>query len=266
MSEKQTNQVEAVSSVLKTFAILEGLAETKSIGVTDLAQKLMTSKSTVYRFLQTMKMLGYVSQEGDTDRYALTLKLFELSSKSLEYVDLIGSAEKRMRRIAEETKEALHLGTRDGQSIVYIFKVDSQYNLRMQSKIGGRNPLYSTAIGKVLLASLTDQEVRGILEGVVFLPHTDNTHADIDSLFKELAVVKEQGFGEDVEEQEQGLRCIAAPIYDRFGNVTASMSLSYPTIRHTDEKREQYIALLQQQADEVSRELGWNPATHTPKD
>ncbi len=257
MDQNTSSQIEPVSSVMKVFGILAGLSESRSIGVTDLSQKLMTSKSTVYRFLQTMKMLGYVSQEGDTDKYALTLKLFELSSKSLEYVDLIASAERRMRRMSEFTKEAMHLGTRDEDSIVYIFKIDSQYNLRMQSKIGGRNPLYSTAIGKVLLAGKEEQEIRDILADVQFVPWTGRTHKTIDDLLTELKTVREQGFGEDNEEQENGLRCIATPIYDRFGNAIAGMSISFPTLRYTDAKKDQYIAMLKENCEIVSTGLGW---------
>ncbi len=233
------------------------LAEHRSIGVTELSQKLMTSKSTVYRFLQTMKMLGYVSQEGDTDKYALTLKLYELSAKSLEYVDLIGSADREMHKIGDLTKEALHLGTLDGDHIVYVHKVDSQYNLRMQSKIGGRNPLYSTAIGKVLMAERDEEDVRVLLTDATFIKHTENTHAKIEDLLGELEIVREQGFAEDVEEQEPGLRCIATPIYDRLGHAVAGMSISYPTIRHSAEKKQQYIELLKAHSAVVSAAIGY---------
>ncbi|EAR08310.1 DNA-binding transcriptional regulator KdgR [Reinekea blandensis] len=258
MDTTKNTQVEPVSSVMKVFSILSELAEHQSIGVTELSGKLMTSKSTVYRFLQTMKMLGYVHQEGETDKYSLSLKLYELSAKALEYVDLIGSADRVMREIGEESKEALHLGTIDEDHIVYVHKVDSQYNLRMQSKVGGRNPLYSTAIGKVLLADRTEQDVRELLKDTEFLPHTENTHNDVDSLIKELDIVREQGFGEDVEEQETGLRCIATPIFDRFGRVIAGMSISYPTLRHTEEKKAHYIELLKQKSLAVSEDLGFH--------
>lgn len=256
MSEDNNQQIEPVSSVMKVFAILNALAEKKSLGVTELSQIVMTSKSTVYRFLQTMKILGFVRQEGDDDRYSLTLKLFEVSSKSLEYVDLISLTEPYMAEIGEQTKEALHLGIRDGDNIVYIFKIDAQYNLRMQSRIGGRNPLYSTAIGKVLLAERSDDYVRKVLVHTDFVPSTAKTHRSIDSLLVELKNVKNLGYGVDNEEQEEGLRCVGAPIYDRLGNVVAGLSLSFPTLRYTPEKFEKYIALLQDAAGKVSEKLG----------
>ena len=260
MNEENNQQIEPVSSVMKVFAILNALAEKKSLGVTELAQIVMTSKSTVYRFLQTMKMLGFVRQEGEDDRYSLTLKLFEVSSNALEHVDLVSLAEPHMASIGSLTKEALHLGIRDGDNIVYIFKIDAQYNLRMQSRIGGRNPLYSTAIGKVLLAERSEEYVRGVLSQTDFAPSTSKTHRSVDSLLVELKDVQKLGYGVDNEEQEEGLRCIAAPIYDRLGNVIAGLSLSFPTLRYTPEKFDEYIVLLQDAAAKISKNLGCSKA------
>lgn len=256
-------QPESVSSVLKTFGILQALSTQKDIGISDLAQKLMMSKSTVYRFLQTMKTLGYVAQEGESENYSLTLKLFELGSTALEYVDLVDLADIEMRKISDLTMEALHLGALDGESIIYIHKIDSKYNLRMQSRIGRRNPLYSTAIGKVLLADREESEVRSILEGVEFNKSTDKTHENIDSLLGELTGVKALGFGEDNEEQEVGLRCLAVPVYDRFKRVVAGMSISLPTIRFTEEKKIEYIKELHVAAAKISSKLGCEDYPYT---
>lgn len=253
---EKTTQPESVSSVLKVFSILQTLGEQKNIGVSDLSQRLMMSKATTYRFLQTMKTLGYVTQEDEADKYSLTLKLFELGAKSLEYVDLITLADKEMRLISEQTNEALHLGALDDNSIMYIHKIDSNYNLRMQSKIGRRNPLYSTAIGKVLLAARDEDFIRKILSDVAFIKHTDQTIDNIEQLLAELAVVREQHYAEDNEEQEPGLRCIAAPIYDRFGVVIASISISFPTIRFNIEKMPYYVKLLQDAGEKVTIQLG----------
>lgn len=90
-------QPDSVSSVLKVFGILQALGEEREIGITELSQRVMMSKSTVYRFLQTMKTLGYVAQEGESEKYSLTLKLFELGARALQNVDLIRSADIQMR-------------------------------------------------------------------------------------------------------------------------------------------------------------------------
>lgn len=255
--EKST-QPEAVSSVLKVFSILQALGEQKEIGVSELSQRLMMSKATTYRFLQTMKSLGYVAQEGEADKYSLTLKLFELGSKALEYVDLVSLANKEMQLIADETNETLHLGALDGNAIIYIHKIDSGYNLRMYSRIGRRNPLYSTAIGKVLLAEHDEHFVRQLLKDVEFIQHTEHTHKNVDQLLEELVLVRQQYFAEDNEEQEPGLHCIAAPIYNRFGDVIAAISISFPTIRFEEERKAYIVELLHTACRHVSEHLGYN--------
>lgn len=257
MMEKPT-QPEAVSSVLKVFSILQALGEQKNIGVSELSQRLMMSKATTYRFLQTMKTLGYVAQEDEADKYSLTLKLFELGAKSLEYVDLISLADKEMQYISEKTNEALHLGAFDDDAIIYIHKIDSNYNLRMQSKIGRRNPLYSTAIGKVLLSDKEDSFIREKLSHVTFIKHTEKTLENTEQLLSELEVVKVQHFAEDNQEQEPGLRCLAAPIYNRFGSIIAGLSISFPTIRFDETRMHYYVDLLHQASKNISVQLGYD--------
>jgi len=251
-------QPDAVSSVMKVFGILQALGEERDHGITELAQRVMMSKSTVYRFLQTMKTLGYVTQEGESEKYSLTLKLFELGAKALQNVDLIRSADVQMRELSRLTKETIHLGALEEDSIVYIHKIDSLYNLRMYSRIGRRNPLHTTAIGKVLLAWRDRAEVNEILNEVEFKRSTANTIVTREALVEVLDQVKVQGFGEDNEEQEEGLRCIAVPVFDRFGVVIAGLSISFPTIRFSEEAKSDYVAMLHRAARALSAEMGYH--------
>jgi len=251
-------QPDSVSSVLKVFGILQALGEEREIGITELSQRVLMSKSTVYRFLQTMKSLGYVSQEGESEKYALTLKLFELGAKALLNVDLIRIADIQMRVLSNLTRETIHLGSLDEDGIVYIHKIDCMYNLRMYSRIGRRNPLYSTAIGKVLLAWRDADEVGEILSGVVFKRSTSRTVADAEALMPELVSVRALGYGEDNEEQEEGLRCIAVPIFDRFGVVIAGLSISFPTIRFAEDNKQSYVAMLHEAGRNISEQMGYH--------
>ncbi|MGC6386696.1 DNA-binding transcriptional regulator KdgR [Ewingella sp. S1.OA.A_B6] len=251
-------QPDSVSSVLKVFGILQALGDEREIGITELSQRVMMSKSTVYRFLQTMKSLGYVAQEGESEKYSLTLKLFELGAKALQNVDLIRSADIQMRELSRLTRETIHLGALDEDGIVYIHKIDSMYNLRMHSRIGRRNPLHSTAIGKVLMAWGDRGEVDALMANIEFTRSTDNTILSVQALRSALEIVHEQGFGEDIEEQEQGLRCIAVPVFDRFGVVTAGMSISFPTIRFSEESKSEYVSMLHTAARNISQQLGYH--------
>lgn len=227
--------------------------------MSDIAQQLDLSKTTVHRLLQSLKVLGYVDQEHDTDHYHLTMRMFELGAKALENTDLIKEADSIMREIGKATRETVHLGTLDEDTIVYIHKIDSEYGLRMASRIGGRNPIYSTAIGKVLLAWMPEAQSSKIARSLNYKKSTDNTLANADELIALLPVVKQQGFGEDREEQENGLYCIAVPIFDRFGRVIAGLSISFPLARCDDEHtKAEYTALLKAGSEKLSAKLGYH--------
>ena len=189
-------QPDAVSSVMKVFGILQALGDEREIGITELSQRVMMSKSTVYRFLQTMKALGYVSQEGETEKYALTLKLFELGAKSLQNVDLIRSADVQMRELSNHTRETIHLGALDEDGIVYIHKIDAMYNLRMYSRIGRRNSQKG---------QLAQTEKRGLHPANVFYPQEEHQ-----------ARGKRHG-GQSQDRSPGGIRGGPAPIENKIG-------------------------------------------------
>ncbi len=253
-------KADSVAAVGKVFTILAALGDRREIGISELSQQLGMSKTTVHRFLQTLKTLGYVAQEGETDRYRLTIRLFELGSKALESVDLVREADLEMRRIGQLTREAVHLGAFDEDAIIYIHKIDADYGLRMQSRIGRRNPLYSTAIGKVLLAWMAPGEARAVLADIEFRKSTAKTLSSADAVMSILPHVRQQGYGEDNEEQEDGLMCLAVPVFDRFDRVIAGLSISFPTMRCGADTKAHYVALLKAAGQAISARLGHRPA------
>ena len=254
--DSPTTNNESVTAVSRTMAVLEALGQCpEESGVSEIAQKLDMSKSTVYRFLQTLKSLGYVVQDSE-DRYRLSVRLFELGSKALPHIDLVREAEPGMRTINELTSETVHLGILDEDNIVYVHKIDSRYNLRMYSRIGLRAPLYCTGIGKVRMAWRDEQDVRKRLASETFQPRTANTLSSLEAYLEELALIRSQGYGEDKEEFEENMRCLAAPIHDRFGHVIAGMSVSFPCFRFREELKEEYVQELLKTAQAISRRLG----------
>jgi IclR family KDG regulon transcriptional repressor len=252
---------ESASSIGRVFAILGAIGDSGQIGISELSQRLGMSKTTVHRVIQTLKALGYVTQEVETERYRLTIRLFELGAKALESVDLVREADVEMRRIGEATREAVHLGAFDEDAIIYIHKIDADYGLRMQSRIGRRNPLHSTAIGKVLLASMDPADAREVLSHVEFRKSTQKTLSSAEAVLSILPHVREQGYGEDNEEQEEGLQCLAVPVFDRFGRVIAGLSISFPTMRCGADTKSHYVALLRKSGLAISTRLGCREAT-----
>ena len=249
-------QPESVAAVLKVFAILQSLAERNETGISDLSMRLGMPKATVYRFLQTMKSLGYVRQEVDSERYGLTMKMFELGTKALQYPDLVELAKPHMQQMADATGETVHMGMLIDSEIIYVHKVDSRHMLGMYSRVGRRAPLHCTAIGKVLLAWEGDAQRRRILAGCDFKRYRDKTITSLDAYLAELDRTRDQGYGQDREEFDDHIRCVGVPIFDRHNQAVAGLSVSTPTFRFDEAREGEIVAMLQEASRVISKQLG----------
>ena len=248
-------QPESVAAVLKVFAILQALSEKSETGISDLSVRLAMPKATVYRFLQTMKTLGYVRQEVDSERYGLSMRVFEIGAKALRYPDLIEIAKPHMQRLSDATGETVHLGTLIDSEIIYVHKVDSRHMLGMYSRIGRRAPLHCTAIGKVLMAWATASHRAQAMKGCKFEPFLAKTIKTPEAYDEELARTLAQGFGQDREEFNDHIRCAAIPIFDHQ-QVVAGLSVSFPTFRYDDAREPELVAMLRDASRDISRQLG----------
>ncbi|MBE3637943.1 IclR family transcriptional regulator domain-containing protein [Mangrovicoccus algicola] len=264
MTAGRPAKTENVAAVMKVFAVLETLAERGHAGLADIAQVAMTSKSTAHRLLQTMVDLGYVEQEPETERYGLTLKLFGLGARTLKGQEaLLSVADRGMGRLSRAFGESVNLGVMDSrdQRVAYIHTYESAFSLSMQTPLGMRNPLYCTSLGKALLAWRDPVEIEDRLSQMDFAPRAPNTITDPATLRARLPQIRAQGYAEEIEEAEAGVRCLAAPILDHRGRSVAAVSLSFPLFRFDESKKPDYVALLLEITREASETLGWDPAS-----
>lgn len=249
-------QPESVAAVLKVFAILQSLSERSETGISELSVRLAMPKATVYCFLQTMKTLGYVRQESDSERYGLSMRMFELGARALQYPDLVELSKHHMQMLADATGETVHLGTLIDSEIIYVHKVDSRHMLGMYSKVGRRAPIHCTAIGKVLMAWEHPERRERVLKGAEFQRFRDKTITEPAAFAAELERVKAQGFGEDREEFDDHIRCLGVPIFDRLNQPIAGLSVSFPTFRYDEAKAPEVVKMLQDASRDISSRLG----------
>ena len=258
-------QPESVAAVLKAFAILQALSERNETGISELSVRLARPKATVYRSLQTMKTLGYVRQEVDSQRYGLSMRVFEIGAKALQYPDLIEIAKPHMQRLSEDTGETVHLGMLIDSEIICVHKVDSRRPLGMVSKIGRRAPLHctgiGTGIGKVLMAWSSQSHRDPVLKGCDFKRFHDKTITTRAEFDVELERTLAQGFGQGREEFDEHIRCAAIPNFDRASQVVAGISVSFPSFRYDLAREPELVANLAEASRDTSRQLGW---THFP--
>ncbi|GAE25697.1 transcriptional regulator [Halalkalibacter wakoensis JCM 9140] len=245
-----------IQSVVRALAILDLFNEqTTELKITEISEKMQLHKSTVHSLLKTLQEAHYIEQNPDNGKYRLGMKLVERGNLVISTFDIRKMAKKYLTSLSDETGQTSHLGILDGDAGVYIDKQEGEKALIRYSRIGKRIPLHSTAIGKILLAYQTDENVAQLLDGYRFDPLTEKTITKQQDLLKELNEVKKQEYAIDNQENEQGVRCIAVPIKNHENEVLAALSISTLISNVDDKKLQQYIDLLKKIGTKLSEEV-----------
>lgn len=251
-----------VQAIERAAVILDILGQSPTgVSIGEIAARANLPKATVHRLLASLAHFDFVRQAKTSRRYQLGFKLVELGNRLLNQVDLREDARPFLMALAEDVQETVHLVVRDQAEALYIDKVSlnpEQSGLQMVSRVGARTALHSSAVGKVLLASLAPPEVDAIVKQQGLVPATDKTIVDRRQLHAHLDDVQRQGFAVDDEENEKGIRCVGAPIFDADGRVVAAVSISGPTARVTPQRVTQVLqAKVCATGLEISRQLGY---------
>lgn len=229
----------------RLFGVLELLAEKGAMGLMEISKEMNLNKSTVHRILNSLIYMGYVKQNDMTSQYMLTYKICTLSERILKSVDLVDLAHPFLKELSFRTGETVHLVQRDGTNAVYIDKVETDTNtVRLISSIGKTIPLYCSGVGKAMLAGMEESSVRKIWNFSEIKAYTDKTIVDIDSLLRELKIIRERGYSVDDEENEIGVRCVAVALDDYRGKPNYAISISAPEIRMKEERMRELAGML----------------------
>ena len=258
-SQKPNNLVQTIE---RTSLILDILGQSpQGISIRDLSERIKLPKGTTHRLISSLTYFGYARQDSKTRNYFLGLKLVELGNLLLNQLDLRKEAEPFLRDLAERTNETVHMVFLDRGEIVYIDKVELDHNpsgLRMASRVGLRNPAHSSAVGKVLLSHLPEEELKGLVKEKGLPKRTENTITDLAQLKEHLRAVRTQGYAIDDEENEKGIRCVAAPIYNEVGRAVAAISISGPAFRITKKVVQETLKKeVMEIAHKISERLGF---------
>jgi len=258
-SQKPNNLVQTIE---RTSLILDILGQSpQGISIRDLSGRIKLPKGTTHRLISSLSYFGYARQDSKTRNYFLGFKLVELGNLLLSQLDLRKEAEPFLRDLAERTKETVHMVFLDRGEIVYIDKVELDHNpsgLRMASRVGLRNPAHSSAVGKVLLSHLPEEELNGLIQEKGLPKRTENTITDPIQLKEHLKSVQSQGYALDDEENERGIRCVAAPIFNETGKAVAAISISGPAFRITKKMVQETLKKeVMETASKISERLGF---------
>jgi len=239
-----------VQSIVRAFDVLETLAEHGPMTLSALASSSGLPLTTVHRLVGTLGSLGYVRPDA-SKRYALAPRLIHLGERSSRM--LSRWAVPHLTRLVDELGETANLAMLDGDTIVYVAQVPSRHSMRMFTEVGRRVLPHATAVGKALLAQLPDTEL-AVAVGRTGLPAiTPHTLVTLAALRAELERVREDGFATDEEEQELGVRCVAAALPE--GLPPLAFSVSGPVPRMTAELMDRAVPALRVAASGFAADL-----------
>ena len=257
MAEKLAEQqVEkgSIQVIERMMSLLEVLADTpEPASLKLLAQSTGLHPSTAHRILAAMTFSHLVERQ-ETGTYALGIRLLELGNIVKSRINIREVALPFMQSLHEAIGEAINLGIRHEDEIIYAERTSSGRSLvRVVYLVGGRAPLHLTSVGKLFLAADSVADVRAYAKRTGLPGKTPHSLTNLGALEKELDKIRRHDLSYDNEEAELGLRCVAAPIRNDEGMIVAGLSISAPTDRHNPE----WVAQIKSTADAISHALGY---------
>lgn len=254
--EQQEKPVPTVKSADRVLDIFELFAEEEdALSLMDIARKLGLPSSSTYKLLQNLHARGYLESDRQGRSFRLGYKLFEIGSKYARKTSLSEEFNRVAERIVEDLNETVFLSIRNGNKLLYIAEKQCTQPVRFVSHLGMQLPLHSTAMGKALLAGLSDEEIRRLYPSEELGMLTSRTIPTLSLLLEQLQRVRAEGLAYSEGEAVQGIRCVAAPIRKAGGEVVAAMSISIPEPRLDESLWRRAVDWVEQASREISLKL-----------
>jgi IclR family KDG regulon transcriptional repressor len=248
---------DGVKSAERAVALLELLAaEPDGLPFGEICAALELPKSSAHALLSTLVRAHFLRFEPTMRRYYVGVRAFEVGQAFIHGLDVAREAVPHLQSLRETVNETAQLAILEGVENVYVAKVEASHHLKLASGVGLRLPAHATALGKVLLSGLTDDEVMARFSGRPLEQFTDKTITTVEELLDQLGQVRLLGFSLDEGEHTPGVYCTAVPIRDHRETVIAAMSVSVPVVRNSPEARLNILESLKREAGRLSNRLG----------
>jgi IclR family acetate operon transcriptional repressor len=250
------------TAVERALAILEAIAQRGS-GMTnsEISRKLEIPKSSASYILRTLERKGYLRREPLTGKYRLGLKVLNLSRQALVGLDIREVALPALRELVKQSHLTAHLAILDHGEAVYIEKVDAPGFIKIDTWVGRRLEIHSTGVGKALMAHLPEAEVRSVLKERGLKKMTSKTITGRAEFLRELEKVRAQGYAVDNEENNLGVRCVAAPVFRGLRKVEAAVGVSGAASQIDKPSLPKVAELVKEAARKISEQLGYQTAS-----
>jgi len=259
---KEQRERAGVQSLERGFAILEQIARNREgIGLAELSKKVGLHNSTTFHLVKTMVSLGYIRQSKETKRYRIGRPLFTLAAGSLDEIELVSLATPILEDLSAATGESGHFAVRSGDSVVVIAKTSGTGAFQLTDRVGVVRPAHCTALGKVLLAALSPQQLERFIQGQELRSYTPKTITDPDLLRQDIEEVARTGVAFDDGEFSPEVRCVAVAVHDFTAQIVGALGISGPVWRLSIQVLQTKTELVKEAARRLSRDLGYRGQT-----
>lgn len=255
MKDPTDYNVRAVERALQILECFDN--EHPERGISEIAQAVELHKATAHRIVTTLVNYGYLERADDGQKYRLGLELTNLGFKVIHRMDLRREALPYMKQLIEQWDETCDLSVFDRGSVLYIEVLRGSRALTVAAAVGQRLPIHCTASGKLFLTYLPPEEQDAILSKPL-TSYTEKTVTSSDGIRKELEIIRNHGYSIDREGFEMGVCAVAAPIYNRKGNVIAALGSPSPSSRMTPERISEMAKSFKEAALAISRRMGYD--------
>ncbi|WEV37306.1 IclR family transcriptional regulator [Lactobacillus sp. ESL0677] len=217
--------------LLKAQRIMNVLLNTSN-GMTldEISTKAVIPKPTVFKILKTLDYIGFVRKNHEGKRYSLGSRMIGYGNKALKSFDIVSISEPYLHELSKVTNETINLGVEENNHVTLLKKIDSPQTVNLNSHVGGAMELYSSAMGKALLATKSDHELDEYFSKIELKPLTKRTITSISELRKQISQVKVAGYALDAQENQDDVVCVGAAI-QKYGKVFGAISVSTPQYR-----------------------------------
>lgn len=239
-----------VRAAERALDILLCFTHEPELSLTEIARMTELNKSTVYRLLATLEEKGFLIRDGDTEKYRLGFRIWELSAHLSQSDDPATLFLPEMEMLRDTIEETISLYVRDGFERIRVQAVESKQTIRRVAPIGARMPLAVGASSKVLTAFAEPSE-QALILGDPAWPQA----VDQGEYLQQLQVIKKQGYATSVEEREAGTSAVAVPIFNRYGKIIAALAVSGPVGRLTLERMKEVIPHVTEAASRMQKML-----------
>ena len=246
----------SVQSLDRALRILAIVADGSGLSLSEVAAQSGLAASTTYRMLTTLANHGMVEFEQDGQLWSIGVETYRMGSAFLRRRNLVDRARGIMQELMETTGETANLGVAEDDCVVFVSQVETHQAIRAFFRPGTRSPFHASGIGKAILAHLSSDRVNAIVRKSGLEAYTPKTLADPMSLSRDLREIKARGWSVDDEERHPGMRCVAAAIFNEFGEPVGGVSVSGPTVRVTAERAGAIGPLVRDAAGEITRMIG----------